>query len=234
MSSPQIVSSNTGNYVIGALTSATVTSSSIPTIGNVILAAMMIVGTLVDPGVITSPVGWELVQQDLTGVGATARVAVFAKVAGVESGSYDFSWSNVSTIGFWLFAEYGNADPGDAIDGTGASAQNAIGVNSIAPSIDPSLANIFNTLVCIWAAQLSIGSIMSLSAPAGMALRVQSNLGLISFPSLMLADLYLSSNASTGAKTATASFATPSLGISLLIKQSVSAPLSPTGNSGGM
>lgn len=234
MSSPQIVSSNIGNYVVGALTGTTVTSGTTPTVGNVILAAMMIIGTLVDPGTIISPVGWELVHQNLTGAGSTTRVAVFAKIAGIESGSYDFSWSNISAIGFWLFAEYGNCDPGDAIDGTGAGIQNSLGINSVAPSIDPSFSNSFNTLICVWAAQLSIGNIMSVSPPNGMTLRVQSNLGLISFPSLMLADVYLSSNASTGAKTATSSFATPSLGISLLIKQAVEAPLSPTGNSGGM
>lgn len=234
MSSPQIVSSNTGNYIVGALTSTTLTSSAVPTIGNILIAALAIVGTLSDPGIIVPPSGWELIHQNLTGGGSTTRVAVFAKIANAESGSYDFSWSNISAIGFWIFAEYGNGDLGDAIDGVGISIQNALGTSSIAPSIDPSAWNSYNTLVCIWAAQLSIGAIMSMDAPNGMVLRAQSSSGLISFPALLLADLFLSSNVSTGTKTATASFATPSLGISFLIKQAVSAPLAPTGSSGGM
>lgn len=234
MASPQIVSVNTGNYVVGALTSTTLTSAIAPIIGNVMLAALVIVGTLSDPGTILPPAGWEPIQQNITGVGSTTRVAVFAKIAGIESGSYDFSWANISAIGFWIFAEYGNGDSGDAVDGTGASAQNALGTSSIAPSLDPSAWNSYNTLVCVWAAQLSVGNIMSMGAPTGMVLRAQSSSGLVSFPALMLADLFLSSNASTGTKTATASFATPSLGVSFLVKQSVEATLAPAGSSGGM
>lgn len=233
MASPQIVSSNTGNFTVGSLTSVTLTSSITPRVGNIILAAMVIVGTLSDPGTIASPIGWESIQQNITGSGSTTRVAVFAKIAGIESGSYDFTWTNISAIGFWIFAEYGGGDSGDAIDGIGANTQNALGTSSIAPSLDPSSWNSFNTLVCVWAAQLSLGNIMSMS-PGGMVLRAQSNSGLAGFPALLLADLFLSSNASTGTKTATTAFATPSLGVSFLIKQSVEAPLAPTGSSGGM
>jgi len=78
---------------------------------------MVIVGTLSDPGTIASPVGWESIQQNITGSGSTTRVAVFAKIAGIESGSYDFTWTNISATGFWIFAEYGGGDSGDAIDG---------------------------------------------------------------------------------------------------------------------
>lgn len=235
MASPQIVSSNTGNFTVGTLTSATLIASITPLVGNVILAAMVIVGTLSDPGTIVSPVGWELIQQDITGAGSTTRVAVFAKIAsGSETGSYDFTWAGISAIGFWIFAEYGNGDPGDAVDGVGASQRNALGTSSIAPSIDPSAWNSYNTLVCVWAAQLSLGNIMSMGAPTGMVLRAQSSSGLISFPALLLADLALTSEAPTDTKTATAAFATPSLGVSFLIKQSIWATAAPVGASGGM
>lgn len=236
MASPKIVAAtlNTGNYTAGNLTSVTITSAGMPTNGNAMLACMAIIGVLNDPGVITAPTGWELVQQDITGIGSTTRVSVFSKIASSEAGSYVFSWDNISASGFWIFAEYGGGDPSDAIDGPGYSQRNVSGVNSIAPESLPSTWNNFNTLVCVWAAQLSIGNIMSMSAPAEMTLQAQSKSALISFSAIMLADLPLTASASTGTRTAIAAFATPSLGVSLLIKQSPFAGMMPSGGSGGM
>lgn len=236
MASPKIVAAtlNTGNYTVGALTNVTITSVGIPANDNAMLACMAIIGTISDPGIITPPAGWELVQQDITGAGSTTRVAVFSKIASSESGSYVFSWTNISATGFWIFSEYGGGDSLDAVDGPGYSQRNVTGLNSIAPESFPSTWNNYNTLVCVWAAQLSIGNIMFMGAPEEMTLRAQSSSLLISFPALMLADLPLTDNASTGTRTAVAAFATPSLGVSLLIKQSPFAGMVPSGGSGGM
>ncbi|SRR5258708_27446489 len=229
MANPAVVSTNTGNYIVGSLTSTTITSSVTPVDGNVILAAMVIVGVIGDPGSISGPAGWSPVEQNLTGAGSSSRVAVFSKVSSSESGSYVFSWSNISSIGFWIFAEYGGGDSDNPLD-VSDNLQNLLGTSSSAPSLTPATWNNYNTLVCIWAAALQVGSIMSMSGPADMTLQAQSKSLSISFPALMLADLPLLSNASTGTKTATAAISTQSLGISLLVKQSIWASSIPVGS----
>lgn len=231
MANPAIVASNAGNYVVGSLTSVTVTSNGTPRDGNVILVALAIIGSVVEPGLISSPTGWKSVQQNLAGVGSLTRVAVFSKIASGESGSYVFSWTNISSVGLWIVAEYAGGDANTALDGPGDNQQNALGVNSVAPSLTPATWNNFNTLVCVWTAEISALNIMSITAPIGMTLQAQSKLLSIGFPALMLADIPLTSSAPTGTKTATTAFATTSLGVSLLIKQSIWASAMPVGGS---
>jgi hypothetical protein len=227
MASPAIVAKNTGNYSVGSLTSVTVTSA-VANDGNVILAALAIIGAVSEPGLITAPVGWTPVQQNLAGSGSVTRVAVFSRIASGESGSYVFSWTNVSSIGLWIIAEYGGGDI--TLDGS-ANQQNALSVNSVAPSLTPSSWNSFDTLACFWAAEMSALNVMTLSAPAGMTLQAQSQFLSAGLPALMLANLALTSSAATGTETATAAFATTSIGISVLVKQSIWAGSTPSGGS---
>lgn len=231
MASPEIVSSNTGNYVVGSLTSVTITPSVAPKDGDVILAALAIIGTVIEPGTISPPDGWQLMQQNLAGVGSLTRVAVFSKIASGESGGYVFSWANLSSVGLWIVAEYSGGDSDSPLNGSGDNQQNSLSVNAVAPSLIPATWNNYNTLVCIWTAELSALNIMSITAPNDMTLRAQSKLLSIGFPALMLADIALTSNAPTGTKTATCAFATTSLGVSLLIKQSAWAGAMPVGGS---
>lgn len=233
MANPAIVASNTGNYVIGSLTSVTVASSGTPKDGDVVLVALAILGSIVEPGVISAPTGWQLAQQNLAGVGSLTRVAVFYKIASGESGSYVFSWANISSVGLWIVVEYAGGDTDAALNGAGDSQQNALSVNAGAPSLTPATWNNCNTLVCIWTAEVSALNIMSMSAPAGMTLQAQSKILSIGFPALMLADVALTSNAPTGTKTAATAFATTSIGISLLIKQSIWADAMPHGGIAG-
>lgn len=218
---------NTGNYIVGALTSVNVAAKEIPDdIGNVMVAALLIVGGI-DPGTITAPVGWALVEQ--VPVDAVSRAAVFTKiVAPGESGTYSFAWTNPSAVGFWLFAEYGGGDQIDATDGSGNN-NNALSVSCVAPSVMPSTWNYYNTLVCVWFALGSLGVAMSITPPAGMTLQAQSGSASLGFPALALADAPLVSNGPTGTRTAVAASAAVSVGISFLIRQSIWAGVMPHG-----
>ena len=238
MASPKIYPStvNTGNFIVGSLTSVDIVAKEVPDDkGNVMIAAMVIVGVLFDPGTIIPPNNWQEIQQNTTSTGGMTRVAVFTKlVEEGETGTYTFTWNNASSIGFWLFAEYGGGDTDRALDGYGAGQRNALGVGSIAPSVTPEGCNLYNTLVCIWASDLKIGNVMSMNPPNNMTLQVQSGSLATGFPSLMLCDQELTSNDPTGECLATAAFATTSLGISFLVKQSIWAGAAPIGSSGGM
>ncbi len=226
---------NTGNFTASSLTSVTVTSVGVPTRGNVMVAAMVIQGAVVDPGTITGPgAGWVSVQQDIIGAGLIARASVFTKIAGAsESGSYAFGWTNLAVDGFWIFVEYRDGDSDQALDGPGLNQQNVASTNAAAPAVQPSAWNSYDTLVCVWAASLVALSVMSMGGPAGMTVQAQASSALVSFPAIMLADVPLQSSASTGAKTATVAVSTTSMGISFLIKQSPWASLAPTGAGSG-
>lgn len=229
MASPAIVSSNSGNYIVGTLTSVTIVTDLTPRDGDVILVALAILGSIVEPGVISPPTGWQPVQQNLAGIGSLTRVAVFSKIASGELGSYVFSWVNISSVGLWIVAEYSGGDSNSPLNGAGDNQQNTLSVNAGAPSLTPATWNNCNTLVCVWTAEVSALNVMSMNAPSGMTLRVQAKMISVGFPALMLADMALMSNAPTGTKTATCAFATASLGISLLIKQSIWADAMPHG-----
>jgi hypothetical protein len=196
------------------------------------LAAMIIEGAVVDPGIISGPAGWTSAQQNIAGTGLIDRAALLYNIAGAsEAGSYTFTWSNLAVDGFWIFAEYQGGDSVQALDGLGDNIQNGVGTASVAPSLSPSAWNNYNTLVCVWAASLVALSVMSMTTSSGMTIQAQSSSTLVSFPAIMLADLALSSSASTGTKTATPSVSTSSLGISVLIKQSNWAGIAPVGGS---
>jgi hypothetical protein len=218
---------NTGNYIVGALTSVNVVAKAIPDdVGNAIVACLLIIGGI-DPGVIVPPSGWTQVEQVL--VDAVSRAAVFTKiVAPGETGTYPFAWTNPSAVGFWLFAEYGGGDQDYATDGSGNN-NNALSVNCVAPSVTPSSWNYYNTLVCVWFALASIGVLMSITPPVGMTLQAQSASLSLGFPALALADAPLVSNGPTGTSTAIAAAATISVGISFLIRQSIWAGVMPQG-----
>lgn len=218
---------NTGNYIVGALTSVNIVAKEIPDdIGNVMVACLLIIGGI-DPGIIIAPSGWELVEQVL--VDAVSRAAVFTKiVAPGETGTYSFGWTNPSAVGFWLFAEYGGGDQDYATDGSGNN-NNALSVNSVAPSVTPSSWNYYNTLVCVWFALASLGIAMSITPPAGMTLQAQSGSASLGFPALALADAPLTSNGPTGTMTAITVAPAISAGISFLIRQSIWAGAMPHG-----
>jgi|SRR5690349_4687902 len=234
MACPQIrdAATNTGNFIVGSLTSVDVTTVLTPIDGTLLIAAMIIVGTLSEPGNIVPPAGWSEIQQAVVSA-SNSRVAVFCKISSGESGPYTFNWTNLSGTGFWIFAEYQGGNLSYPLDGPSGAQQNAIGVSSVAPSLTPATWNNYNTLVCVWAANLKILDVMGMDQPAPMTLRAESSSQSVSFPSLMLADLGLSSNASTDTQTATATFSTTSVGISFLIKQTPEAGFIPIGGSSG-
>lgn len=218
---------NTGNYIVGALTSVNVVAKEIPDdIGNVMVVALLIIGGI-DPGTISAPSGWSPVEQVL--VDAVSRAAVFTKiVAPGETGTYSFAWTNPSAVGFWLFAEYGGGDQDYATDGSDSNS-NALSVNCVAPSVTPSTWNYYNTLVCVWFALGAFGVVMSITPPVGMVLQAQSASLSLGFPALALADTPLTSSGPTGTRTAIAASAAVSLGISFLIRQSIWAGAMPHG-----
>jgi len=222
---------NTGNFIVGSLTSVDVTTVLTPINGTLLIAAMVIVGTISDPGTIVPPSGWSEIKQTVIS-SSTSRVGVFYKISSNESGPYTFNWTNLSGIGFWIFAEYGGGNLTFPLDGSGMQ-QNPLGVSSVAPSLTPEVCNDFNTLVCVWAATLKVFSVMGIDAPFPMNMVAESSSLSVSFPALMLADLPLTSSVSTETQTAVATFSTTSVGISFLIKQLPEASFNPVGGSSG-
>src|SRR3979490_2074488 len=101
MASPKIYPStvNTGNFIVGSLTSVDIVAKEVPDDkGNVMIAAMAIVGVLFDPGTIIPPNNWQEIQQNTTSTGGMTRVAVFTKlVEEGETGTYTFTWNNASS-----------------------------------------------------------------------------------------------------------------------------------------
>lgn len=193
------------NGQLGGATTNTFTSSKAANTINsgdlliLIAAANDSTGGAIDPGVFSTPAGFTIINQVVTGASENIRGAAYFKIAGgAESGAYTVTW--VTPGGFaWSLLDYSGAasTPDDASVATNTTTGTAIP----APSISPS--GVSDWMICAW-----IGPDSNvITFPVGFASNIRSNLAnsgaTAGQSSIGVADIVLSSSGATGTKIAT-------------------------------